>query len=202
MNARNKLIIFSKNPELGHVKTRLAKHIGNDHALDVYLFLLNHTAEFTKEVCSDKTVYYSKYLGKEDMWDSKIYTKKIQQGADLGERMLQAFADGFNEGYERIIIIGSDLHDLTTEEIDYAFTMLQNHDAVIGPAKDGGYYLLGIKEMHTSIFQKKQWSTDTVLKDTLEDLKLHDVLLLEEKNDIDEFSDIEAHPAFQKFIIR
>ena len=92
--------------------------------------------------------------------------------------MLNAFKNGFDAGYKNIIIIGSDLYDLTTEMIDDAFHQLSSNDVVIGPAEDGGYYLLGMKKLHQKIFEDKDWGTATVRASTLRDLQDKKVHLL------------------------
>ena len=199
MNSKNLLLIFTRNPELGKVKTRLAKDVGDEAALAIYKFLLDHTVAVTKNLASDKEVYYSEKIYHNDIWDPKVYTKKLQQGEDLGERMKNAFTEGFKNGYTKIAIIGSDLFDITSEEISEAFSRLEETNFVIGPAIDGGYYLLGMRNLNTSIFENKQWGTSTVLQDTLKDLSDESLTLLEEKNDVDHYSDIKEHKEFQKF---
>ena len=196
----NLLLIFTRNPELGKVKTRLAKTVGAQTALSIYTFLLYKTKEIATKVASDKAVYYSVRIRENDLWDATIFQKHQQIGADLGSRMLHAFKNGFIAGYKKILIIGSDLYDLTPEIIEKAFTDLADNDLVIGPAEDGGYYLLGMKSMHPKIFKNKDWGTETVREKTLEDLKDKKVLLLPELNDVDIFEDIEHHPAFQHFL--
>src|SRR5690606_4157743 len=104
-------------------------------------------------------------------------------GENLGERMLNAFSENLSN-YDKIIIIGSDIHELKPEHIEQAFKKLDTHDIVIGPAKDGGYYLLGLKLLNSNIFRNKNWGTSTVLEKTLEDLKNENVHLLEVLNDI------------------
>lgn len=199
-NKENLLLIFTKNPVAGKVKTRLAKDLGNEKALDIYNFLLDHSAKFTASVNASKQVYYSDSVNKDDIWNNKSYTKKKQAGNDLGERMLNAFQNGFQDNYKKIIIIGSDMYDIDTKDIDNAFRELENHEYVIGPALDGGYYLLGMKSLNSEVFKNKEWGTSSVLKETLNDLKDKDVWLLETRNDIDLLEDIKDHAAFQKFI--
>jgi rSAM/selenodomain-associated transferase 1 len=191
---KNLLLVFIRNPELGKVKTRLAQTVGNQTALDIYKFLLKKTKDIVSKVSADKAIYYSVKITENDIWDARIFKKHAQIGEDLGIRMLHAFKNGFDAGYEKVIIIGSDLYDLSSEEIEKAFTALATNDLVIGPAEDGGYYLLGMKSLHTTIFKNKDWSTETVRKDTLEDLKDQKVKLLEFKNDIDRYEDILAVP--------
>ena len=193
------MLIFTRNPELGKVKTRLAKDVGDEAALAIYKFLLDHTVAVTKNLVSDKEVYYSEEIHHNDIWNPEEFTKKLQQGEDLGDRMKNAFAEGFKNGYTKIVIIGSDLYDINSEEISEAFTKLDETDYVVGPAIDGGYYLLGMRNLNKSIFVNKQWGTSTVLQDTLKDLSAESVSLLKEKNDVDHYSDIKDHKEFQKF---
>lgn len=187
---KNLLIIFTRNPELGKAKTRLAKTVGDETALEIYKFLLEKTRDISSKVTSDKAVYYSIKVRENDIWDSSIYQKHQQVGADLGIRMRNAFKNGFEAGYEKVLIIGSDLYDLTSENIETAFDELDKNDLVIGPAEDGGYYLLGMKSLEENIFKNKNWGTETVRKDTLSDLKDKKVKLLAFKNDIDVYEDI------------
>lgn len=198
--SKNLLLIFTRNPELGKAKTRLAKTVGNETALEIYKFLLDRTQEISSKVSADKAVYYSIKVRENDIWDATIYQKHQQKGKDLGIRMLNAFKNSFDAGYNKVLIIGSDLYDLTSEIIDDAFQKLDTNDFVIGPAEDGGYYLLGMKFIQKNIFKNKEWGTSTVRKNTLEDLKDKKVHLLEELNDVDVFEDIQHHPAFQHFL--
>lgn len=191
--SKNRLIIFTRNPELGKVKTRLAASIGDEKALKIYTFLLNKTKEATLDLTCNKVVYYSVKIRQNDLWNANFYEKRQQQGNDLGERMENAFKDAFAQGYEKVIIIGSDLYDLTPNHIHQAFKALTNNDAVIGPAKDGGYYLLGMKTLHATIFKNKKWGTSTVRKETLKDLKNTKIHLLEELNDIDVYEDLKEN---------
>lgn len=201
MNSKNLLLIFTRNPELGKVKTRLAKSVGDETALEIYRFLLNKTKNISSKVKADKAVYYSVKIRDNDIWDSSIYQKHQQKGDDLGIRMLNAFQNGFDSGYQKIIIIGSDLYDLSYTEIDNAFNQLEQNDVVLGPAKDGGYYLLGLKTMHSSIFKNKAWGTETVREDTLANLSNKKVKLLALKNDIDVYEDILDIPEIMETFI-
>ena len=196
----NLLIIFTRNPELGKVKTRLAAKIGNSQALEIYKFLLQHTASITKGLHVIKQVHYSEKVQVQDIWDTSFYNKKQQVGVDLGMRMEYAFQQGFNSGFENIVLIGSDIYDLSQQDIENAFNALNNHDFVFGPAEDGGYYLLGMKKNKSEIFQNKKWGTKTVFADTMNDLKNEKVYLLPIKNDVDIFEDIEGVEVFQQYL--
>lgn len=199
-NPKNLLLIFARNPELGKCKTRLAASIGDQNALNVYKILLLHTQTITKDLKVDKWVCYSDHIGENDMWDSSKYLKKIQVGKDLGERMSNAFKEGFSEGYESIVIIGSDMYDLRELEIKTAFAALETNDYVIGPALDGGYYLLGMKRFMAHIFKNKAWGSNTVLENTLAQLRKEKHFLLSPKNDIDRYEDILDIEVFKPFL--
>jgi rSAM/selenodomain-associated transferase 1 len=199
--ASNKaLIVFTRKPELGKCKTRLAASIGDEAALKVYKFLLKHTETVTRHVTADKFVYYAGAVVQKDDWDPEVFRKKLQTEGDLGTKMYHAFLELFELGYQKVIIVGSDLYDLTTTEIDQAFSALNEHDIVLGPASDGGYYLLGMKTMHTEVFRNKEWGTASVLKETLADLRKNSVYTLKEKNDVDVLEDIKDVGAFQEFL--
>ncbi|WP_375238515.1 TIGR04282 family arsenosugar biosynthesis glycosyltransferase [Aurantibacter sp.] len=197
--SNNALIIFTRNPELGKCKTRLAKTIGDQEALNVYKFLLQHTANVAKKVKSSRYVYYSVKIRDNDIWDKTLFNKKQQFGEDLGIRMQNAFQELFNLGHEKVIIIGSDLLDLSTEIIEEAYKKLDTNDAVIGPAEDGGYYLLGFKKPTPEVFNIKNWGTETVYKQTLEKLISKKVYVLETLNDIDYVEDLKPYPRFTSY---
>lgn len=197
---QNLLLIFTRNPELGKCKTRLAATVGDESALKIYKFLLQHTVNFTKNVKAQKEVYYSETIWENDIWDNTIFDKKLQQGSDLGERMFNAFKTGFSAKYNKIIVIGSDMYDLSTTEMDNAFQQLDTHDYVVGPAEDGGYYLLGMTASTPQLFKNKEWGKETVLRDTMNDLKNENVKTLDIKNDIDLYEDIKNVEVFQPFL--
>ena len=200
ITSKNLLLIFTRNPEFGKVKTRLARDIGHQAALDIYKFLLAHTAKICTPLDTEKAVYYSEEIPNNDLWNAAVFQKKKQVGENLGERMQNAFAEGFNLGYSKIIIIGSDLYDIETKDLEQAFKVLNNHEIVIGPAEDGGYYLMGMKQLHPKLFKNKNWGTATVLQDTINELKKSNYKLLEKRNDVDLYSDIKDHPAFVPFL--
>jgi len=194
------LLIFTRNPELGKCKTRLAATVGHKTALEIYKFLLEHTVSVTKDLPMDKQVYYSEEIWDNDIWDSAHFHKELQQGIDLGERMYRAFEKGFKDGYKKICIIGSDLFDIAEVDIHSAFNSLDTDSYVIGPAEDGGYYLLGMTSFNKALFQDKAWGTRNVLKHTLENLKDEQYALLDKRNDVDLYEDIADIAAFQPFL--
>jgi rSAM/selenodomain-associated transferase 1 len=196
----NLLLIFTRKPVLGQCKTRLAKTVGDQAALDIYKLLLEHTAKTSAKVHAHKQVWYTKAVVDDDCWDNCIFNKQLQPEGDLGEKMAYAFQQGFSEGFKRIVVIGSDLYDLEVSDIQDAFQALYTHDAVIGPATDGGYYLLGLSRMCTSVFKNKSWGMSSVFEATTEDLKPYKLHVLSPKNDVDYYEDIAGISIFEEII--
>ena len=192
MNSDNLIMIFIRNPEIGRVKTRLAKTIGDDKALHIYNLLLDHTNKVTKIVNADKVVFYSDYINDHDQWKKDGFKQLIQTGNELGEKMSNAFLKAFNMGYKKILIIGSDCLDLNENILTDAFIILNEKEIVLGPTIDGGYYLLGMKTFYPLLFQNKKWSTENVFLDTLLDVSNLRVSyeLLPTLSDIDEEKDL------------
>lgn len=191
--AVEQLIIFVKNPIPGTVKTRIARTVGNDKAAEVYRHLIAYTQSLTRTLPWHRVVYYSDFINPNDGWNS--YEKRIQQGTDLGERMLNAFQERFKMGAQRVVIIGSDCLDLRAEHLKQAFRCLDTSDVVLGPATDGGYYLLGMKQLHPFLFEHKPWSQPELIDLTLKDLQQKGVSyeLLEELTDVDEWADYQRY---------
>ncbi len=193
------LIIFIKNPVKGKVKTRLAATIGEREALMVYERLLDRTKKITLPLTMDKFVFYSDLIEKNDSWNETGYHKKLQMGNDLGERMANAFRELFEAGYQSVCIMGSDCYELETRDIQEAFNQLKTNDFVIGPAKDGGYYLLGMKEFEPAVFQNKTYSTDQVYNDAIAEIKAlkKSCAHLQVLSDIDTEEDLERSGILQ-----
>jgi rSAM/selenodomain-associated transferase 1 len=170
----------------------LAATVGNRKALEVYGKLSLHTKSITENLKIDKIVFYSDTIDLMDLWPNASFLKALQEGDDLGEKMKNAFVRGFETGYTAICIIGTDCLELTGEIIDEAFDELETVDAVIGPASDGGYYLLGMKKPNVDVFNNKEWSTGTVLQETIDDFEELNLLYvkLEELNDVDTEDDL------------
>ena len=184
------LMVFVRNPQLGTVKTRLAATVGDKVALEIYIELMRHTAEVTHKVSADKKVFYSEKIEQHDVWTEMNFSKALQTKGNLGQRMENAFRTAFEKGYKKVLIVGSDLYSLKTSHIEKALHQLDKKEVVIGPAQDGGYYLLGLKKNLPALFCNKSWGTSTVLKETLNDIKLKSIFLMEPLNDIDNFDDL------------
>ena len=192
------LMVFVRNPQLGTVKTRLATTVGDKVALEIYIELMRHTAEVTHKVSADKKVFYSEKIEQHDVWTEMNFSKVLQTKGTLGQRMENAFRTAFEKGYKKVLIVGSDLYSLKTSHIEKALHQLDKKEVVIGPAQDGGYYLLGLNKNLPALFCNKSWGTSTVLKETLNDLKLKSIFLMETLNDIDNFEDLKKETKLLK----
>ena len=190
MESETLIIVFVRNTQLGAVKTRLASTIGDRIALKIYKALLKHTAREVNKVSADKKVLYSEYIKDVDIWGEMNFLKGLQSKGNLGQRMESAFKTAFRMGYKNVVIVGSDLYSLKSSHIETAIRQLKKNEVVLGPATDGGYYLLGLKMNLSALFCNKHWGSATVLEDTLDDLKSSSVFLLEPLNDIDTFEDL------------
>ncbi|MCW7503238.1 TIGR04282 family arsenosugar biosynthesis glycosyltransferase [Leptospira sp. 1 VSF14] len=182
-----KLIIFAKQPIQGQVKTRLAKTLGDKTTLDIYKKLLHITEDITTKLNISKTVYWDQIPNQTNSYFKNGYSFKVQSQGDLGKKMQDAFREEFGESFKKILIIGTDCPYLTEAIFQDAFLALENSDIVIGPAKDGGYYLLGMNELYPSLFEEIPWSTELVFALTIKkskELNLS-VSILPELNDID-----------------
>ena len=196
MNDKRGVILFVKLPEKGRVKSRLALHIGEDAALHLYENMVLDVLDMLKKgrfpfrICFTPLDAHDQMAG----WLGQEYDYLPQNGDNLGDRMEDAFDSVFAGGVQEALLIGSDIPGLTTDVIDEAFAALLKNDAVIGPADDGGYYLIGFrkKSFAPGIFHDIAWSTGTVFRETMaklreESLKVH---VLPELTDIDTVEDL------------
>ena len=192
MNSKKALIILIKNPELGKVKTRLAKTIGDAKALEIYKKLVLHTCKISESLNVDKFVFYSDAIAVDDVWDNHLFSKALQHGSNLGDRMHAAFEQVFNLNYKSVCIIGSDCYELTSDGIADAFLQLETSDCVLGPTFDGGYYLLGLNNSQPQLFQYIEWSTETVFDATVAICKkLHlSTFVITKLHDVDVENDV------------
>ncbi len=194
--AKNKaLAIFIKNPELGKAKTRIAKDSDDETALAIYKKLLNITHNITSKVDTNRYVFYSQFIDENDKWTSPTYSKKLQGGDDLGEKMSNGFQVLFNEQYAKVILIGSDCPYITEDILQEAYDQLDDHNIVLGPTFDGGYYLIGMNQFSPIVFTEIEWSTESVLDTTIERAASvgYNCHLLPRLKDIDHLSDWEEY---------
>jgi uncharacterized protein len=192
-NQERLLIVFSKNPVAGKVKTRLGACIGPAEALKVYEALRGITELVSAPARCSRAVFYSDFIPGTDLFMTGGTRAFLQEGADLGERMHRAFLEGFTLGFRHVALIGTDCPGLSTFLIDKAFEALEEHDAVLGPARDGGFYLVGLNRPMPELFIGRTWSTSRVLHESMEIFRKHgrDCELLPALSDIDTIEDLE-----------
>jgi Uncharacterized protein conserved in bacteria len=170
------LIIFVKYPQPGQVKSRLAKDYDSDFAAGLYKAFVLDILECAAKGPWQLRIYFDPAEKETEI--KKLFSNnheyRPQRGADLGARMKNAFADCFSEGFKSVVLIGSDFPDLPLKIIEDAFALLDGPgDTVIGPAADGGYYLIGLKAetFLPDIFSELLWSTSSVFAETVKILQ-------------------------------
>jgi rSAM/selenodomain-associated transferase 1 len=197
MNTTECIVFLVRYPEKGSVKTRLATTLGDEHAVGLYTcFILDMLATLettSATICLCYTPDHAE--GHFRTWLGNHHLYMAQQGHDLGERMRHAFQDAFQKGFERVLILGSDLPDLPSYCIIRAFDQLQTFDSVIGPSGDGGYYALGFQRATfcPEVFQDILWSHSSVCAETLKKLEQKNVtfFVLPSWNDIDNLDELQ-----------
>lgn len=165
-HGRDTLLIFARLPRPGEVKTRLAKAIGDECASEIFRICAEHL--FQEALKLQKIDVYMFYADQDDaegikQWVPEQFAVLQQAGSDLGERMKNAFSYAFEHGASRCIIVGTDVPDVSAELLRHAFQALREHDIVLGPSYDGGYYLLGMCALCEDLFKDVPWSTEHVL---------------------------------------
>lgn len=171
----------------------MAKTVGEERALVIYHKLLKITKSVTDPLTVNRQVWYSRYIDEADFWPSEDYTKYLQQGDGLGQRMKGAFRQTFADDFDKVVIIGSDCSGLSTSIIQQAFRLLEEQDVVVGPSQDGGYYLLGMRKFYPALFEQIKWSTSVVCEQTTDRLEKigASYQLLPVLNDIDTAEDLD-----------
>lgn len=190
------VLIFVRAPEPGRVKTRLAVEIGALEALRVYMRLTRHAVAQALTLAPQVAVHVhftpADAGARVRRWLGEGPAYLPQAAGDLGERLGQAFQEAFAAGFIRVVVIGSDLPDLSSSLLHRALELLDEHAAVLGPAQDGGYYLLGLREPLPELFRGIAWSTEQVLSQTLARLRAAGIepALLETLSDVDVAADL------------
>lgn len=190
------LLVMLKAPVLGAVKTRLAESIGAKGALQIYQRLLNNTISTAAESGWPTQIWWTGEATALPAFPTG-FTLHEQPAGDLGQRMGAAFAHSFTQfPNQPAVIIGADCWALSTQILDAAFDALQHQQTVVGPATDGGYYLLGMRQWYPELMQGIAWSTarvaaQTKAKMTALDLSCHTLVTL---NDIDTLEDLLQSP--------
>ena len=187
------VLVFQKNAILGKVKTRLASEMGEARALEIYRHLVQSTYSVLEHVEAPVWTYFSDFIP--ETVNPPIAKSFVQDGQDLGERMAHAFARSFESGMDKVVLIGTDCPTLQSHHLHEAFEALTHSDLVVGPATDGGYYLIGMKRRADYLFEGITWSTSQVLSETLNVASQNGLTttLLQELNDIDTQEDWERY---------
>jgi rSAM/selenodomain-associated transferase 1 len=194
--ARQAVLLFLKAPEKGRVKTRLARTTGRDAALEIYKNFVRDTLAMLKRSGRPTILCFHPAHAEKTLkqWLSGDYLFWPQTGKDLGERMMNALMRAFSENYSRVLLMGTDIPDLPESVIQEAFDALEGHPAVMGPATDGGYYLIGFNRRRFSprFFRDIAWSTPSAFSQTLNKMNTQGVSchILPEWRDIDDMDDL------------
>jgi rSAM/selenodomain-associated transferase 2/rSAM/selenodomain-associated transferase 1 len=199
----NLLIVFTRFPEPGKSKTRLIPALGPEGAADLQRRMCEHTLAWSRpwrdrESGSLQVHFTGSDEGSFRKWLGPDLSFRAQAGGDLGVRMARAFRRGFREGMEKVVLVGTDCPGLSGNLAERAFALLDESDAALGPAKDGGYYLIGLRRPAEELFREIPWGTGDVLAKTREaagELGLR-VSLLEPLEDVDRPEDL---PVWERF---
>jgi len=200
MTDQRTLIIFARLPRPGEVKTRLGNTIGMTKAAAIYEELARHVFDVGNVAATTgiSVLLFFDPIGSESamrQWVGNPFEFHRQEGGNLGLRMANAFRNAFARGADRVVIVGTDVPDLTVEHLSRAFAELSRHDMAIGPSTDGGYYLLGMCSPLKEVFDGIPWGTDQVYEATVrraEELALTSAIL-DMLTDIDTEEDYKAY---------
>ncbi|NQU02969.1 MAG: glycosyltransferase [Syntrophaceae bacterium] len=196
MTERECIVLFARYPEKGKVKSRLAATYGAEFVLQLYDNFVADSLDRLKDTEVPFIIAFDPPEKEDEMRShfGRDHVYMPQEGSDLGERMYYAFRRCFAEGFDSAVLIGSDIPDLPREILEEALFSLENHDAVIGPSRDGGYYLIGFKKdtLTPQVFKNIPWGAPTVLAATMGvfTTRENDVHLLPEWNDMDTPDDL------------
>jgi rSAM/selenodomain-associated transferase 1 len=188
----NALIILAKYPENGSVKTRLQGHMPDDKILKLYNHLLEHAVDNLRSINGIDT-FIAFAPPEAEKFFSKFDVKLIPlPEGDIGQRMCYAFSSIFADGYGKAALVGTDIPELSASVILKAFDQLSDNDLVFGPARDGGYYLIGMKMLIREVFDDVPWSSEQTLRKSIEKARLsgYSMALTETLTDIDTIEDV------------
>jgi rSAM/selenodomain-associated transferase 1 len=194
-----KLIVFLKAPRQGAVKTRLAETMGAAEACAVYQRLVETLRHQLADLENVELCFTPDDAGSEIKPLAHPTWRLTTQGSgDLGCRLNQAFRRAFDEGAKRAAIIGSDCPDVGVDDIQAAWKALLSYDVVLGPATDGGYWLIGLREPHPELFAGISWSTGEVMRQTLERTRAAGL----KTHSLRELADVDTEADWRRFLVR
>ena len=195
---RERLIVFTRYPQPGLTKTRLIPALGPEYAAKLHRRLAERTVEAMRAVTWSRSAELEiRYAGADERqmsgWLGLHNLYNEQTPGDLGQRMAAAFRDAFGAGMHRVVLVGTDIPGLTAEIAKKALSLLRSHDLVLGPACDGGYYLIGLRRQVDSLFEGIPWGTDRVLEETLQGAQCEGLstALIDQLQDLDRPEDLE-----------
>jgi rSAM/selenodomain-associated transferase 1 len=197
----DRVILFLKSFRAGRVKTRLAARLGDRGALEIYTAMVADLLSKLEPLRNLMVPYFDTLPDQLDHPSpiSSLLSRgllKVQQGEDLGQRMSRAFQEVFAAGAERAVLIGSDIPQIDSDLLEGYFAALRTSPMVLGPASDGGYYLIGFQRerFEASVFRGIEWSTERVLEQTLSKARSRGLLyhLGAELQDVDTVEDLES----------
>jgi hypothetical protein len=172
--AKEGIIIFTRYPEPGLVKTRLIPALGATGAAELHRQMTEHTLVQVQQLQQLRSsvgveIHFSGRQGQAEMqaWLGSNWGYHQQSQGDLGDRLIQALITSFQAGIDSVLVMGTDCPALTAELMADALNQLQTHDLVLGPATDGGYYLIGLRSLVPELFRNIPWGTDTVFQRTV-----------------------------------
>jgi uncharacterized protein len=200
-----KIILFTKYPRPGEVKTRLISTIGSDKACAIHKKMTLKTFALLQLLIKKTPVtleihYMGARLKEMQTWLGNKFNYIEQGNGSLGDKMSKAFSDSFTQGFKKIIIIGTDCPELNLSILKQSFNLLKRHDLILGPATDGGYYLIGLSRIAPSLFFDIPWSTEKVLNKTIEIAQKENLSydLLQTLSDIDRKEDLKLWEKYSK----
>ena len=173
MDPMRSLLIFARLPVAGKVKTRLAPRYSPEESLELHRALLSDSLDLVRRAASSASAAPFLYLSENGALDAELASRlgpicpALQRGSDLGERLARAFQERFAAGSRRVVILGSDSPHLPQERILRAFEALEKDEVVVGPARDGGYYLIGASRLHPELYRQIPWGTAQVYRETV-----------------------------------
>ncbi|QQS67749.1 MAG: TIGR04282 family arsenosugar biosynthesis glycosyltransferase [Chlorobiota bacterium] len=208
VNLKSKLIIFCKYPKPGYVKTRLVPPLSFDEACELYkCFLLDSLELYDQIENVEKEIYLDNFNDLEVFKNISCnkYEIRFQKGNSLGDKISNAISDTLNNGFQKVIVIGSDSPTLPISYLTDCFNNLDNYDVVFGETDDGGYYCVGSSVFHSEIFNESlMFSTDTLLNNTIDKCNELNISFYIGKRwyDIDDYQDLKtlwSHKNLLKF---
>lgn len=197
MKERHRLIVFAREPQIGKVKTRFHTRLTPAQTFELYSAFVQDVIEPTYQVPADsRAIYYTGAREPEFLRRFPDFQLIRQRGTTLGERMQGALSRARRDGYTATVIVGTDCLSITPEIYKTAFALLKDHDVVIGPSHDGGYYLIGLRDRQPALFSEIPWGSDTVFMQTMKKARTLSLktCLLPEKSDLDDW------PTLQRFM--